>query len=90
VSNAQEYGEVVSVQMSVQVPAPPGERWIFTFMTPEPPVSVAVALRVTVSRRFAPGSLSEAVGTVLSTRRLATVGEIDVLETLSVASARKS
>ena len=46
-SKEQEYGDVVSVQTSVHVPAPAGERWILTLATPEPP-SDADAVRLTV------------------------------------------
>ncbi len=89
VSHEQEYGDVVSVQRSVQVPAPAGERWIVTFATPDPP-SVPVAPTVTVRCRGVPGSVAAAVGAVLSTRRFVTTVELVVLATLSVATARRS
>ena len=86
----QPYGDEVSVQTSVQVPAPAGERWIFTLATPEPP-SVPVADSATVvPARYAPGSVMPAVGAVLSTRRFVTTVELVVLATLSVATARRS
>jgi hypothetical protein len=56
---------VVSVAIVVHVPAPAGERWKATLVTPAPP-SVAVAVRPTVPRRFAPGSVSETVGPLVS------------------------
>ena len=45
----------------VQVPAPAGERWNATLTTPASG-SVAVAVRPTVPRRFARGSVSVVVG----------------------------
>ncbi len=63
------YGDEVSVEMSLQSPAPAGEPWKTTDATPEPPVSAAVADRATEPRRAAPGSSRSAVGTVLLTRR---------------------
>ena len=62
------------MQMSVQVPAPAGERWMRTLATPEP-VSLAVAPSVMVPERGVPGSVIETVGTVLSTRRFVTSDE---------------
>ena len=84
-----EYGELVSVQMVVHVPAPAGERWIATFATPEPP-SVPVASTVTVPRSGVPGSVRPAVGAVLSTRRFVTVVDVAVPPAVFVAIARKS
>ena len=52
---------VESVAIVVQVPAPAGERWNATLTTPASG-SVAVAVRPTVPRRFAPGSVSVVVG----------------------------
>ena len=85
----QEYGLVVSVQMSVHVEVPVGARWIFTLRTPEPP-SVPVAFSVTVWRSGEPGSVRLAVGAVLSTRRFVTVEDVVVFPALSVVIARKS
>jgi len=65
VSSEQLYGEVVSAQTSVQVPAPAGERWIATEATPLP--SEAVAPRETVPRMAAPGSVIVTVGPPLLT-----------------------
>jgi hypothetical protein len=73
--------------MSVQVLRVAGERWILTLRMPPP--SEAVASSEIVPRRFAPGSVSDTVGTTLSMRRFATV-ELLVSATLSVATARKS
>src|SRR5919197_3004373 len=62
VSNEQEYGLVVSVQTSVQVPAPAGDRWILTDETEDPSSpSPAFACSVTVPRRYWPGSIIVAV-----------------------------
>ena len=45
----------------------PSKRWKATEAIPEPPGSVAEAVSETEPRRFAPGSSSELVGSVLST-----------------------
>ena len=81
---------MVSVQMVVQVPVPVGARWMTTLRTPEPPVSVLVALSVTVSRRGEPGSVRLEVGAVLSIRRLVTVAEVAGLPATSMVTARRS
>ena len=80
----------MSVQMSVQVPAPAGERWMRTLATPEPPVSLAVAPSVIVPESGVPGSVMEAAGAVLSTRRFVTTVEFVEWEALSVETARRS
>ncbi len=76
--------------MSVQVPAPAGERCTFTLATPEPPVSVPVALTVTVPLSGVPGSVMPAVGAVLSTRRLVTAAEVAEPPASFWTRARKS
>ena len=68
----------------------PSKRWKATVATPEPPGSEAEAESETEPRRFAPGSVRTAPGSVLSTRRLETTLESFVLPALSVASARRS
>jgi hypothetical protein len=60
-----------------------------TVATPEP-VSPVVELRLTVPRRYAPGSPIVAVGFVLSTRRSSTTVEAKVLPALSVTTMRRS
>ncbi len=86
----QEYGLVASVQIVVHVEVPVGARWMATLRTPEPPVSVPVAFSVTVRRSGEPGSVSDAVGAVLSTRRFATVEEVVWFPALSVVMLRRS
>src|SRR5581483_2949702 len=89
VSNETWYGEPVAVAMVVQVPAPAGERWKATLAIPEPP-SVAVLERVTVPRRFAPGSVRGApVGVVVSMVTVRVVLVV-VLPALSVVVTRRS
>ncbi len=87
---AHWYGEELSVQMSVQVPAPAGERWILTLATPEPAPSPAVASSVIVPFRYWPGSVIVTVGAVLSTIAPEYTVELAVLPALSVATERKS
>src|SRR6266536_2961746 len=58
---------------------------------PEPPVSLVFDVSVTVPPTGLPGLSMLALGSVLSTRRLATtVGELSSLPALSVATERKS
>ena len=64
--NEAEYGEVVSVPMSVHVPAPAGERWKTTLATAES-VSLPLPLSVTVPARGEPGSVRLPVGATSST-----------------------
>src|SRR5712691_6174200 len=66
VSNDVEYGELVSVSIVVQEPPLDGRRWKATEARPEPPVSPALAVSVTVWRRLAPGSAWLEVGAVVS------------------------
>ena len=56
--------------MSVQVPAPAGERWKSTLATSES-TSLAVPFRVTVPARGEPGSVRLPVGLTLSTKKAA-------------------
>ncbi len=74
----------MSVSIVVQVPAPAGERWKTTEATP--PASVAVAVRATVARRLAPGSVRATTGAVLLTPT-AVVDESRVLPAASVTRA---
>jgi hypothetical protein len=76
------------VQMSVQVPIPAGERWIFTLRMPPP--SDAVAFSVTVPVSGVPGSVRETVGATLSIRRFETVELVELLPATSLPKARKS
>jgi len=57
--------------------------------TPDP-ASLDVAARVTVPRRYGPGSVIVTEGPVLSMRRPATVAEAVVLPAPSVARRRRS
>ena len=61
------WGKLVSESIVVQVPPPAGQRWKATEATSVPPGSEAEPVSVTVPRRLAPGSLSAAMGSVLST-----------------------
>jgi hypothetical protein len=76
------------VQTSVQVPIPEGERWIVTEATPEPPVSVAVAPRLTVPERGLPGSVIVTDGAVLSMRRSAITAEVTMPLPVSAVARR--
>jgi hypothetical protein len=70
VSSVAPYGVVESVETSVQVPAPAGERWKVTVLTAPGAASEAVAVRATEApRRFAAatGAVSEPLGRVRST-----------------------
>ena len=62
------YGADESVSIGVHEPEPFGASSKRTDSTPAP-VSSALAVSVTVERRFAPGSSSETVGAVASARR---------------------
>ena len=69
-SSVALYGADESVETSVHVPAPAGERWKVTVLTDPGAVSEAMALRATlVPLRFAPatGTVTEPVGRVRST-----------------------
>ena len=68
--NETEYGEVVSVPMSVHVPVPAGERWKTTLDTAES-TSLAVPLSVTEPARGEPGSVRLPLGLTLSTKNAA-------------------
>ena len=70
--------------------APASEYWYATLATPEPPMSLATDVRLTVPSRFAPGSTITARGGVLSTRRKPTTVEAVWLPAPSVATVRKS
>src|SRR5919109_1524623 len=87
---AQEYGDVVSLQRSLQLFIPVGEAWNFSDATPEPPVSVDVPSKVFVPPSGEPGFVMVAVGAVLSTRRFVAVEELVELPAVSVATARRS
>ena len=77
------------MQIVVQALVPVGSRWIVTLVTPEP-ASLAAALTVMVCRTYAPGSITDTAGAVLSTRRFATTAEFDALPATSTACARRS
>src|SRR5213083_634502 len=66
VSNETEYGEAPSVPIVVHELPPAARRWNATESTPEPSVSPAPALSVTVWRRLAPGSARIEVGAAVS------------------------
>ena len=57
---------MVSVPIVVQEPPLDGRRWNATEAMPEPPESLAVAVRITVWRRSVPGSFSLDVGAAVS------------------------
>ena len=67
VSRSAAYGADESVSIAVHEPEPLGAISKRTDSTPAP-VSSALAVSATVERRFAPGSSSETVGAVASTR----------------------
>ena len=67
VSRFAVYGSDVSVSIAVQEPEPLDAISNRTDSTPEP-VSAALAVSVTLRRRFAPGSSRETVGAVASVR----------------------
>ena len=69
--------------IGVQVFAPAADFWNVIVLTPEPPVSSATAVRLTVWRRFAPGSVSAAVGGSVSISATAEVVYVVELPTLS-------
>ena len=71
--NGQAAGVAVE-QMSVQVPAPAGDRWTLTDARPDPP-SLAVFASDTGACSGLPGSFSVVAGTVLSVTRVM-VGEV--------------
>src|SRR5438132_3590505 len=66
VSKETEYGAVASLAIVVQEPPLESFRWNATELTPEPPVSEAVALNAIVCRRFAPGASIALVGAAVS------------------------
>jgi hypothetical protein len=71
--------------------APSSLNW--TLVTPEPPVSAALALTVTLEPRRLDelaGAVIELVGAVLSTLTFATVGEVKLLPALSAVITLKS
>jgi hypothetical protein len=76
------YGPDVAVPIVVHVEPPAGARWNSTLETPEP-VSAAVAVSVTVPRRFAPGSPCVPVGAVVSIFATARLVYVVALPTLS-------
>ena len=80
-----------SIEMSVHVPAPAGERWKVTVLTVPGAVSEAIALSATlVPRRFAPaaGTVTEPVGRVRST--VVRTSSVVWRPALSVARTRRS
>jgi len=87
VSQLAEYGEVLSVLMVVQVPAPAGERWKLALATPEvPSAELEVKLTVALTMAAADGAVRLPVGAVLSTV-MVTAAEVVVLPALSVVTA---
>ncbi len=75
----------------VQVPAPAGERWKVTVLTPEPPASAELLVSEIVLRTLAAsaGAVIDPVGFVLSTRTVI-VAEVKELPALSVVTTRRS
>src|SRR3954469_23563015 len=82
VSSEQEYGLVVTVQASLQVPAPAGEVCSRTDAIPRS--DAAVAVRATVPRRLAPGSAS-VTATLLKSAAVANLCDGFALEATNVA-----
>jgi hypothetical protein len=87
VSKLVEYGALVSVPIAVHVPAPAGERWKTTCVTPAG--SEAEPVRLTLALRFAPGSSCVAVGPVWSTLTVR-IPLVNVFPAASVVTARRS
>src|SRR4051794_39851860 len=87
VSNGVEYGEVVSVAIVVHEPPPAGRLWKATDARPEPPVSPAVLVSVTVWRRFAPGSSCALVGA--ATSDLTSSVDVAVVQLPALSAIRK-
>jgi hypothetical protein len=86
VSNERLYGELVSVPIVVHEPPPAGRRWNATEARPEPPVSPAELVSVTVWRRLAPGSSCALVGALVSD--LATFEDVAVLQLPALSAIR--
>ena len=80
------------MSIAVQEPPPAGRRSKRRELTPEPPGSELLAETATVAETKLPsaGAVREALGAVLSTRRLATVAEVVWLPALSVTVTRRS
>ena len=76
----------MSVSMVVQEPPPAGRRWNATDVSPEPPVSLAVALSVIDWRRFAPGSFWLLVGADVSD--LTSLEEVAVVQLPALSAMR--
>ena len=89
-SSVPVYGADASIEMSVQVPAPAGERWKVTVLTAPGAVSEAVAASATAApRRFAPaaGAVSEPLGRTRSI--VIRTSSVFCLPALSVARTRR-
>ena len=82
------HGSIEMAQTSVHVLPPAGARWIVTVATPES-ASAGVVVSVTVPLSGVPGSLSEIVGSVLSTWIVCSALVV-ALPAMSVATARRS
>ena len=80
-------GDVISVAIVVQEPPPAGRRWKATDARPEPPVSPADVVSVTVPRRFAPGSSCALVGASVSD--LTSLLELAALQLPASSATRK-
>ena len=83
------YGADESVETSVHVPAPAGERWKVTVLTAPGAVSEAVAASAAAApRRFAPasGAVSEPIGRIRSI--VIRTSSVFCLPALSVARTR--
>ena len=88
-SSVPAYGADESVETSVQVPAPAGERWKVTVLTLPGAVSEAVAASATAApRRSAPeaGAVTEPVGRMRSI--VIRTSSVVCLPALSVARTR--
>ena len=86
-SNDVLYGEVVSVVIVVHELPPDGRRWNATEPRPEPPVSLAGLVSVTVWRRIAPGSSCALAGAFVSD--LTSLPDVAVLQLPALSATRK-
>ena len=78
--------------MVIHIPAPATERWKDADETPEPasPELDETGTEGPVPPAPGDGAVRDPVGAVLSTLTLPTVGELNVLPTLSVVTTRRS
>ena len=82
----------MSVAIVVHVPVPAGERWKTAEAMPEPESLELEDTLTAAPETLDPdeGAVSDPVGAVLSTRTLTTVGDVELLPTLSEVTTRRS